>query len=83
MFEHDQDWGYGRKQSITQGVMMQDIPKGKMIYIDSSVWIIQKKYQLFPRDATHLSQMQSMNISDIVTTDSDFDKIREITVWNP
>ncbi len=41
------------------------------------------KYQLFPRDATHLSLMQSMNISDIVTTDSDFDKIREITVWKP
>ncbi len=42
-----------------------------------------KKYLLFPRDATHLSLMQSLNISDIVTTDSDFDKIREITVWNP
>lgn len=41
------------------------------------------KYHLLPRNATHLSIILSLNIPNIVTTDSDFNKIKEIRVWRP
>ena len=41
------------------------------------------KYQLLPRDATHLSIVLSLNIPNIVTTDHDFDKVNEIKTWKP
>lgn len=41
------------------------------------------KYHLLPRNATHLSIIFSLNIPNIVTTDADFDKVKEIRVWNP
>lgn len=40
-------------------------------------------YHLLPRNATHLSIIFSLNIPNIVTTDADFDKVKEIKVWNP
>ena len=39
---------------------------------------IYNKEKLDPRDAIHLASMQSKKIKTIVTTDSDFDKIKEI-----
>jgi len=41
------------------------------------------KYHLLPRNATHLSIIFSLNIPNIVTTDADFDKVKEIKVWKP
>ena len=41
------------------------------------------KYHLLPRNATHLSIILSLNIPNIVTTDADFDKVKEIKVWKP
>jgi predicted nucleic acid-binding protein len=42
-----------------------------------------EKYHLLPRNATHLSIIFSLNIPNIVTTDSDFDKVKEIKAWKP
>lgn len=42
-----------------------------------------EKYNLLPRNATHLSIMLSLNIPNIATTDPDFDKVKEIRVWKP
>lgn len=41
------------------------------------------RYRLLPRNATHLSIILSLNIPNIATTDRDFDKIKEIRVWQP
>ena len=41
------------------------------------------KYHLLPRNATHLSIIFSLNIPNIITTDSDFDKVQEIKAWRP
>jgi len=40
-------------------------------------------YHLLPRNATHLSIILSLNVPNIATTDSDFDKVKEIKVWKP
>ncbi len=40
-----------------------------------------RKYQLLPRDATHLGIMQKNLINNIAT--NDFKRIKEITVWKP
>ena len=39
---------------------------------------IYKKNKLDPRDAIHLAAMQSKKIKTIYSSDSDFDKIKEI-----
>ncbi|MEK6873205.1 MAG: PIN domain-containing protein, partial [Nanoarchaeota archaeon] len=39
---------------------------------------IYNKVRLDPRDAIHLASMQSKKVISIVSTDSDFDEIKEI-----
>ena len=41
------------------------------------------KYQLLPRDASHLGIMLKNLINNIATNDSDFKRIENITVWMP
>ncbi|MCD4799374.1 MAG: type II toxin-antitoxin system VapC family toxin [Methanosarcinales archaeon] len=41
------------------------------------------KYQLLPRDASHLGIMQKNLINNIATNDSDFEHIDNINVWRP
>ncbi len=42
-----------------------------------------KKYQLLPRDATHLGIMRRNMITNIATSDSDFQRIEDLQVWKP
>lgn len=42
-----------------------------------------KKYQLLPRDASHLGMMRRNMIKNIATSDSDFEKVADIKVWMP
>lgn len=42
-----------------------------------------KKYQLLPRDASHLGIMKKYMIRNIATNDSDFEHIDNIRVWRP
>lgn len=42
-----------------------------------------KKYQLLPRDASHLGIMIKNMITNIATNDSDFEKVKDIKVWEP
>ena len=41
------------------------------------------KYQLLPRDASHLGVMQNNMINNIATNDSDFERIHAINAWRP
>lgn len=40
-------------------------------------------YNLFPRDALHLSVMDFHGIKNIATADPDFERVGEIKVWKP
>lgn len=42
-----------------------------------------KKYQLLPRDASHLGIMRRNMIKNIATNDSDFERIKDLQVWIP
>ncbi len=42
-----------------------------------------KKYQLLPRDASHLGIMRKNMIQNIATSDSDFKRVEGIKVWTP
>ena len=42
-----------------------------------------KKYQLLPRDASHLGIMRRNVIKNIATSDSDFERIKDLQVWMP
>jgi len=42
-----------------------------------------KKYQLLPRDASHLGIMRRNMIKNIATSDSDFERIKDLQVWTP
>lgn len=42
-----------------------------------------RKYQLLPRDASHLGIMLNNLISNIATGDSDFERVECIEVWKP
>jgi predicted nucleic acid-binding protein len=42
-----------------------------------------KKYQLLPRDASHLGIMRKNMIKNIATSDSDFERIKDLKVWTP
>ena len=42
-----------------------------------------RKYQLLPRDASHLGIMRKNLIINIATNDSDFERIEGIAVWMP
>ena len=44
---------------------------------------IAKKYNLFPRDAIHLSTCQMFGIHHIATNDTHFQDIPLLTVWTP
>ncbi|KCZ73171.1 putative nucleic acid-binding protein, contains PIN domain [Candidatus Methanoperedens nitroreducens] len=42
-----------------------------------------KRYQLLPRDASHLGIMRKNMIKNIATNDSDFERIKDIEMWRP
>lgn len=42
-----------------------------------------KKFQLLPRDASHLGIMRKNMIKNIATNDSDFERVEDIKVWMP
>ena len=42
-----------------------------------------KKYQLLPRDASHLGIIRRNMIKNIATSDSDFERIKDLQVWTP
>lgn len=42
-----------------------------------------KKYQLLPRDASHPGIMRRNMIKNIATSDSDFERIKDLKVWMP
>lgn len=44
---------------------------------------LMESFSLLPRDAVHLSVMLNHNIMDIASSDSDFDRVKDLTRWTP
>lgn len=44
---------------------------------------IMESFSLLPRDAVHLSIMLDHGISDIASSDKDFDRVKDLTRWAP
>ena len=42
-----------------------------------------KKYGLLMRDGLHVATLMGKNLSEIATTDTDFERIPSLTVWSP
>jgi len=74
---------------------LNTVEKGKINAVTSSIAIdetayillkfkdLAKKYQLLPRDASHLGIMLRNMIKNIATSDSDFERIKDLKVWMP
>ena len=41
------------------------------------------EYRLLFKDSLHLSVMKRLKIKNIATRDSDFERVRDITIWSP
>lgn len=72
----DKETAYQSAQLILEMPQLKFIPVDIEI-IRSSINIY-KKENLHPRDAIHLAAMQSKNIKVIISSDPDFDKIKDI-----
>ena len=72
----DKETAYQSAQLILEMPQLKFIPVDIDI-IRSSINIY-KKENLHPRDAIHLASMQSKNIKVIISSDPDFDKIKDI-----
>jgi predicted nucleic acid-binding protein len=44
---------------------------------------LMESFSLLPRDAVHVSVMLNHSITDIASADSDFDRVKDLTRWNP
>ncbi len=51
-------------------------------HIEESVDHIQK-YSLLPRDAVHLSVMDTIECTDLASADTDFDRVTNLNRWTP
>lgn len=47
------------------------------------VFTLCKRYGLLMRDGIHLATLMGEHLSNIATTDTDFEKIPSLTVWSP
>ncbi|MCK4735298.1 MAG: type II toxin-antitoxin system VapC family toxin [Methanophagales archaeon] len=41
------------------------------------------KYRLLFKDALHLSAMKRLNVKNIASRDSDFERVNDIMIWIP
>ncbi|MBI2184285.1 MAG: type II toxin-antitoxin system VapC family toxin [Thaumarchaeota archaeon] len=42
-----------------------------------------QRYSMLPRDAIHLSVMKTLDCNDLVSADSDFDRVADLNRWSP
>jgi len=76
-----------REISISEGKKFLIFPN--LIFADAKKETIAKaqklieEYDLKPRDAIHAATAINMNISEIISDDDDFDKIKELKRINP
>ena len=67
---------------IILGIENLEVLSVKKDYLEVSVEYMEK-FSMLPRDAIHLAVMKSVECSDIVSADSDFDKVPSVTRWTP
>ena len=74
---------FGKTDSIEVGKRFLNFPFLRFIPVDDEIirrrQVIWEKYNLKPRDSIHLSCASERNISEIITDDTDFDRLKEIT----
>ncbi len=72
----------GTEKSIGEGNKFLNFPN--LIFLDADKKIIEnaqeimERYKIKPRDAIHIATALANNISEIISDDRDFDKIKEI-----
>ena len=52
---------------------LDDFDLRELIFVDANIFI----------DSLHLSVMKRLKIKNIATRDSDFERVRDITIWSP
>ena len=52
---------------------LDDFGLRELIFVDANIFI----------DSLHLSVMKRLKIKNIATRDSDFERVRDITIWTP
>ena len=74
---------FGKTDSIEVGKRFLNFPFLRFVPVDDEIirrsQVIREKYNLKPRDSIHLSCAIERNISKIITNDTDFDGLKEIT----
>ncbi|MEK6871872.1 MAG: PIN domain-containing protein [Nanoarchaeota archaeon] len=77
----------GKEIAIHEGEKFLKLPNLFFIDADKNIIMhaqkIMEEHNLKPRDAIHLASALSENISEIISDDSDFDKIKEIKRISP
>jgi uncharacterized protein len=72
-----------RETAITSWEKLTRIPNIRILAINErvSMWVpgVMRTYGLKPRDAIHVATMRENAIDNILSDDSDFDKVKEIT----
>jgi uncharacterized protein len=72
----------GRAEGVNQGKKLLGFPNLKFISTDNSVIShaqrLSEKYKINPRDAIHLASALEKKITEIVSDDSELDKLKEI-----
>lgn len=51
-------------------------------HVEEAIEFMQR-YSILPRDAIHLSVMRAMECGDLVSADSDFDRVADLNRWSP
>lgn len=67
---------------IVLGIEALNVLAVERHHIEEAVEYMQK-YSTLPRDAVHISVMRSVGCADIISADTDFDKVVDINRWTP
>ena len=68
--------------AIVLGVPNLTILPVEVHHVETAVDFMEK-FSILPRDAIHLSIMNSIDCKDIATADADFDRVDSINRWTP
>ncbi len=61
------------------GLVVLDVTKEDLQHVPD----LMEQFSLLPRDALHVSVMLSHKINDMVSSDKDFDRVKDLTRWTP
>ncbi len=77
----------GKEIGLTEGKKFLNLPNLILYVVDKDIIAkaqeVTEKYNLKQRDAIHAATMLQHNITEIISDDSDFDKVKEIKRIKP